>query len=88
MPGTTVQEYLVLSQNVPLGTGSYYRKTVYARTRIECHRSPKKYTPEITAHPAGGRGVAGAIMLQLYKVGRRYLSTDLYDNWLYETIPP
>jgi len=24
MPGTTVQEYLVLSQDVPLGTGSYY----------------------------------------------------------------
>jgi len=24
MPGTTVQEYPVLSRNVPLGTGSYY----------------------------------------------------------------
>jgi len=24
MPGTTVQEYPVLSQNVPLGTGTYY----------------------------------------------------------------
>ena len=24
MPGTTVQEYLVLSRNVPLGTGTYY----------------------------------------------------------------
>jgi len=24
MPGTTVQEYSVLSRNVPLGTGTYY----------------------------------------------------------------
>ena len=24
MPGTTVQEYPVLSQNVPLDTGTYY----------------------------------------------------------------
>ena len=24
MPGITVQEYPVLSQNVPLGTGTYY----------------------------------------------------------------
>jgi len=36
MPGTMVQEYPVLSQNVPLGTG-----TLYARTGIEYHRSDR-----------------------------------------------
>ena len=63
MHGTTVQEYPVLSRNVPLGTGTYYmpKVLVYARTGIECHRSPTGYTQGIIAHPAGRQGGRGAI---------------------------
>jgi len=62
MPGTTVQEYSVLIQNVPLGTVLTIcpKVLVYARTGIECHRSRQGYTQGIIAHPAGRQGGRGA----------------------------
>jgi len=62
MPGTTVQEYPVLSQNVPLGTELTIcpKVLVYARTGIECHRSPHGYNQGIIAHLVGRQGSRGA----------------------------
>ena len=39
---------------------SRYRDLLYARTGIECHRSPQGYTQGIIAHPAGRQGSRGA----------------------------
>ena len=61
MPGTTVQEYPVLSRNVPLpGLTICPKVLVYARTGIKCHHSPQEYIQGITAHPAGKQGSRGA----------------------------
>jgi len=44
MPETTVQEYPILSQNVPLGIGTYYmpeHDVLYTRIGLQCHRSQR-----------------------------------------------
>ena len=58
-PGTTVQEYPVLSRNVPLGTGTYYMPEGLSirlnRNRVSPF--PTGYTQGIIAHPQAGKGV-------------------------------
>ena len=58
MPGTMVQEYPVLSRNVPLGTGTYYMPEGLSirpnKNRVSPF--PTGYTHGIIAHPAGRQG--------------------------------
>ena len=61
MPGTTVQEYPVLSRNVPLGTGIYYMPEglIIHPNRNRVSPFPTGYTKGIIAHPdrqARGQG--------------------------------
>ena len=62
MPGTTVQKYPVLSQNVPLGIGTYYIPVGLSirpnRNRVSS--LPKGIYPRITVYPAGRKGSRGA----------------------------
>ena len=54
-----------------------------ARTGIEYHRSPKKYTQGITPHPTGGRGVGVPVHPTETPGGLQVESQELVVQHLY-----
>jgi len=85
MPGTTVQEYPVLSRSVPLGTGSYYMPVGLSicpnRNRVSS--LSKGIYREITAHPARGRGVGVPVHPMETPSGLQVESQELVVQHLY-----